>query len=176
MTKKATTKNTTPKKPRQKSISLKQIQKEYNDISKMSTYVINQEKNEVIKYYSKFDQKKIQDILTECYEKIVYVEEQGIEYFKNEEQFISYLNFLTIKTFTHFNDEIGDTFEEHIQAMNALIGLGYYKLILNDVFDGNEVYNVIQTMKDYLESVQSTIALETKENEKNLRLVKNAKV
>lgn len=170
---KDTKKDTAPKKPRQKKLSLKTIQAQEAELNKLSTYVVNDETNEVIKYYKKFDQKKIQKLLEEAYEKLMYVEKNGIEFFKTDEEFVSYINFLSIKFFTHLGDEIGDSFEEHMEAMNALISLGYYKLILEDILDPNEVYNVLETMNNFIEAASSALDARNKIQEETLKSVQS---
>lgn len=166
-------KEVAPKKPRQKKLSLKAIQAQEAELNKLSTYIVNADDNTVIKYYKKFDQKKIQNLLEEAYEKLMYVEQNDIEFFKTDEEFISYLNFLVISHFTHLGDEIGDTFEEHMAAMNALISLGYYKLILEDILDPNETVGVLQLMNDFIEGASRALDAQNKIQEQTLKAVKS---
>lgn len=167
------TKSSAPKKPRQKNISLKSVQKHHNEINTYSTFTINEDTNEVIKYYKEFDQKKIQALLTEAYEKLTYVHsDDEIEYFTNDEEFISFISYLTIKYFTHFYDELKDsTFEDDIAAMNALISTGLYKTILNDILDGNEIVKVLETMNEFIEVASLAIEAETVSREQILSSV-----
>ena len=164
-----------PAKPRQKNLTLKSVQKQFNQINSLSTHVINEETNEVVKYYKEFDQKKIQSLLVEAYEKLTYVHSNPeIEYFTNDEEFISFISYLTIKYFTHFYDELKDsTFEDDISAMDALISTGLYKTILNDVLDGSEVVKVLETMNEFMQAASLAIEAETNSREKVLSLAKS---
>lgn len=166
---KAKPKKDTPAKPRQKKISFKSIQEEQTKLNTMSSYVVHADTNHVIKYYKKFDVVKIRELLTTAYESLIYVQENKINFFKTDEQFINYIHFLIIYKFTHFGDEIGKTFEDHIEAMNMLISLGYYKIILDEILDPEEVYNVIVTMKDFIEAAGLAIEADMKEKEKMLK-------
>lgn len=166
---------TEPKKPRQKKISIKTIQAQEADINKLSTYVLNEENNEVIKYYKKFDEKKIQDLLIEAHAKMRYVAEHDeIDYFNNDGQFYEFLTYLTIKYFSHFYDELKESsFEEDIAAMNALVSTGLYRAILNDVFDGNEVNKVIEYMEEFIQSASLAIEAESKLRQSTLEQVQS---
>lgn len=150
--KKSPAKSTTPKKPRQKKLTLKSIQAKEASIDTLSTYILNEKTNEVIKYYKLFNENKIQFLLTEAFEKMKYAEENDIEFFNSDADLYNFISYLSIKWFTHLGEELKDsTLEDDIVAMSALLSTGLFKTILNDVFDGNEIQKIIETMHDHIE-------------------------
>lgn len=150
--KKSPTKSTAPKKPRQKKLTLKSIQAKEASIDTLSTYVLNEETNEVVKYYKIFNESKIQFLLTEAFEKIQYAAENDIEYFTTDSDLYNFISYLSIKYFTHLGEELQDSaLEDDIAAISALISTGLYKTILNDVFDGNQLQRIFETMSEHIE-------------------------
>lgn len=150
--KKSPTKSTSPKKPRQKKLTLKSIQAKEASIDTLSTYLLNEETNEVIKYYKIFNESKIQFLLTEAFEKIQYAAENDIEYFTTDSDLYNFISYLSIKYFTHLGEELQDSaLEDDIAAISALISTGLYKTILNDVFDGNQLQRIFETMSEHIE-------------------------
>lgn len=171
--KKATPKKkvSTPRKPRQKKISLASVQAKESAIDTLSTYILDEKTNEVIKYNKLFSDSKIQFLLIEAYEKMKYAEENDIEFFKSDEDLYTFISYLTIKWFTHLGEELKDSsLETDISAMSALVSTGLFKTILNDVFDGNEIQKVLQTMDEHIElsgrveSYQSNLLKQTYES------------
>lgn len=149
------------KQPKAKPIKLTDIKKQVKAMNTFKSYVVNSEKNEVINYYEKFDKLKVQELLTKLYERLAYVEKENLNFFKTEMEFMRYLQGLIVLKFTHLGEQVGDSFEEEVEAIDYLVSKGYFKLIMDDLFDGNEVVEVIETMKKFIETV--ALALEHEE-------------
>lgn len=152
---------------RKSPIKFKELQKEYSKLNIMSTYQID-DTNKVIKFYQRFDEQKKQDLIKELYEDIKYVTDNKIDFFTNDEELLKYELFLIIKHFSHFKDEIGDSFEEKIEALSVLISIGLYDLFFEEIFDSSEVYDV-------LEKVERTAELSVKALEEQTEIIKDAR-
>lgn len=143
---KKTTPKTIPQKsvtPRQKSLTLKQVEKNYKNLSKWSTYVLDPETNLVLKYKEKFDQEEVDKLLIEAHQTLVYVEENPDLDIFDDDTFTKYLHILMIKYFTNLGKDFPDTFEGQIPVMSQLIATGLFSVIFEHVFDPNEVLSVL---------------------------------
>lgn len=171
---KSPTPSSQPKKPRQKKLSLKSIQAKEADIHKLSTYIINQETNEVIKYYKIFDEFKIQELINECFDKIKYAEENGIEYFTQDSHLGMHISYLIVKHFTHLEDELRDsTLEQDIAALNALVSTGLYYTILEDVLDPNEILKVTDKITKHIEGSAKALEAQAKMQQDSFNMVQS---
>ncbi|MFJ7982431.1 hypothetical protein ACIQ1D_19395 [Lysinibacillus xylanilyticus] len=129
---------------KQSPIKLAEVIQESEKFDVMSTYQLDAENNRVIKYNKYFDHKKIEELVLELYEDMKYVVENEIEFFENDEQLLKYELLLIIKTFSHFKDEIGSSFDEKIHALEVLMKIGLYDLFFEEIFDENQVLEVIE--------------------------------
>lgn len=136
-------------KPRVKPITLKNIQKQQKKINQWTTYVLDEKTNTVLKYYEVFDNHKIEELLTEAYEKIQYAEANDIELFTDDSRFMQFIYFLLIKHFTHLGDQIPDNLEGQIQAMDSLVSTGLFEEIFNNILDSNEVLRVVERFQEF---------------------------
>lgn len=153
-----------------KELKLADLNEELKELERVETYVLDPITNTVIKYNPIFDQKKIDEILVELQEKIKYVQENNINFFKHDAELFQYIYFLIIKKFTHLKDEIADDFETQLAQMAALVRLGYLEKIIEDVFDPLQILRVtekVMRLVGYAEQLQE----ETKKVEKAIKTI-----
>ena len=129
---------------RQSPIKLKEILTESKKVDVMSTFIVDPETKKTVKFNKYFDRTKVEELIKELFADMMYAVENEYNYFETEEQLIKYELLLVIKYFTHFKDEIGETFEEKILAMEALMKLGLYDLFFDEIFDQDQVADVIE--------------------------------
>lgn len=164
---------------RKSPIKFKELQKEYSKLNIMSTYEI-EDTNKVIKFYQRFDEAKVEELIKELYQDIQYVTDNNIDFFTNDEEFMKYELFLIIKHFSHFKDEIGDSFEEKIEALSVLISIGLYDLFFEEIFDSSEVFDVLHKVERTAELAirtldeQSKIIKDAQEQFVNKGVIQNA--
>ena len=144
---------------RQSPLKLKDVLSESKKVDVMSTYVIDPETKKTIKYNEYFDKTQVEKLILELFNDMKYSAEKEYNFFENEEQLIKYELLLIIKHFSHFKNEIGDTFEEKIMAMEALMKIGLYDLFFDEIFDHNQVAEVIERVNKVAE--KAVIAQET---------------
>ncbi|MEK4025517.1 hypothetical protein [Sporosarcina sp. FSL W7-1283] len=172
---KETNKNTTASsptkkvgsKPRAKTLNMKMIDKQFNDLSKLTTYTLDPKENLVVKYYEKFDEVKIQELLQLAYKHLEYVREKELPYFQSDDEFMIFVQYLIIYKFATVVDEESEDFEPHINIMNKLISTGLYRVFLEDIFDPNEVMKVLDRLKEFQNLIEKIGAL-TFETQKEL--------
>lgn len=136
---------------RQSPIKLKDVIAESKKIDTMSTYLVDSDKKKVIKYYEVFDKTKVETLLAELFEDMQYAIQNDFNFFENDEELIKYELLLIIKHFSHFKDEIGSTFEEKMSAMEALMRTGLYDLFFEEVFNKDEVAEIIEQVNKIAE-------------------------
>ncbi|MFJ7915853.1 hypothetical protein B1B04_09255 [Lysinibacillus sp. KCTC 33748] len=152
---------------RQSPIKLKDILAESKKVDVMSTFVVDPETKKTVKYNEYFDRTQVEKLTLELFNDMQYAIEKEYSFFESEEQLIKYELLLIIKYFSHFKNEIGDTFEEKIMAMEALMKIGLFDLFFDEIFDQNQVGEVIERVNKVAEKAvlaQEAIneALETK--------------
>lgn len=130
------------KKPKQKVLSFKDVMKQAEAIDKYSTYIVNKERNEVIKYNAVFSETSIENLLNELFHHIQYDIENKIGYFTNDQKFTTYVNFLIIKYFTNLKEVLTDSLETNILTIEKLRKVRYFSLLFEEVFDSSEVERV----------------------------------
>lgn len=137
---------------RKKSNDLKftDIKKQAKSLDTMETTTLSNDKD--LHFYPVFKETIIQELLEELQQKIIYTNENNIEL--KESMIYSYTIFLCIKYFTHLQKDIPDTFEEQIEAMKWLVDTGYFKEIVEEVFDQKEINKVWDKITDFLATVQ----------------------
>ena len=156
---------------KQSPLKLSDILSESKKVDIMSTYEIDPQTKKTIKYYEYFSKTQVEKLILELFNDMQYALANGYEFFKSEEQLIKYELLLIIKHFSHFKDEIGETFEEKIMAMEALMKIGLYDLFFDEIFDQNQVADVVHRVNVVAEkaiTAQEAInkALEKKEDSK----------
>jgi len=136
-------------KPRQKQIKLSHIETQHKQINKMETYVLDEEQNLVLKYYPIFPENKIQELLTELHEAVVFVEEQKLDFFTDDFQFMKFLYLLIAKKMTSLDSEIPSDFHAQVSILNQIIDVGLFKTIFDEVLDGSEVMKVMDRVEEF---------------------------
>lgn len=174
-TNQSTTKSA-PKKPRQKTYNLKSLEKDYKQLSKLSTYVLNEETNEVIKYYEKFDEAKIHELLETAFSHLVYVREQNLPFFNSDFEFEQYLYYLIIYKFSTVVDESVVTFEDHQNVLSQLVSTGLFEFFFEFIFDGNEVMKILDKRDKMVNLVEKINSLEESTRNEILEKVQNKEV
>ena len=136
---------------KQSPIKLKEIIAQANKLDVMSTYVVDAETKKIIKYNKVFDKSKVEELTLELFEDMQYAIANEYNFFESDEQLIKYELLLIVKYFTHFKDEIGDTFEDKINALEALMRTGLLDIIFEDVLDKDQVVDVIEQINKVAE-------------------------
>lgn len=165
--------NTSPKQsssPRKKTITLKDMQKQAKKLNEYSTYTVKTEGNvsNVFKYYEKFDELKIEELLHDLKSHLDYAQENYKDHV-NDDFIYKFLFFLIIKHFSNIKDEVdkeGNTFEVNMQARDTLISLGYFKLFFDEIFDPEEVMRVIDAFNKLVELATKELVLDGETKEK----------
>lgn len=129
---------------KQSPLKLKDVLANSKKVDVMSSFVVDPENNKIVKYNKYFDKSKVEELVKELFTDMQYAIENKYEFFVNEEQLIKYELLLIIKYFSHFKNEIGDSFEEKIGAMEALMKTGLYDLFFDEIFDIDQVADVIE--------------------------------
>lgn len=136
---------------RQSPIKLKDVITEARKLDVMSTYEIDSETKKTIKYYKVFDKSKVEQLTLELFEDMQYAIANEQNFFQSDDQLIKYELLLIVKHFTHFKDEIGETFEDKISAMEALMRTGLFDLIFEEILDKDQVVDVIDQINKVAE-------------------------
>lgn len=135
----------------QSPIKLSELIEETQKFDVMSTFIIDEEENKVIKFNKYFDNKIVEKLAIEFFEDMQYSINNSYDFFENNDQFLKYELLLIIKHFSHFRDEIGSSFEEKIQAMEILMKIGLFDIFFDEIFDQNQVYHVIERINTIAE-------------------------
>lgn len=165
-------KSTTPKqsKPRQKQIKLSHIQKQHKQINKMETYVLDEEQNLIIKYYPIFPENKIEELLKELHEAILYCESENLDFFKSDDQLYKYLYLLITRKMTSLESEIPKDFPSQISILSQMIDIGLIRTLFDSVIDGNEVTEVFARVDEMITNLVKIAEATQKEMAKLERL------
>lgn len=163
-------------KPRQKNLTLKTVEKQFKQLSKLSTYVINPDENLVVKYYEKFDEIKIQELLQTAYEHLSYVEENNLTFFTSDEQFLQYVHYLMIMKFSSLGDDQPTDFEPQVSIMNQIVSTGIFNLFYQSIFDGDEVMKVLERFEQFQTLVDKIVDLEASTREQIKSSVQNKEI
>lgn len=174
MTKKPS--KTTPKKPRAKQIELSHIEKQNKEMSKLSSFTLDEEQNLQIKYHEKFGKDKIDELLTELYEKTNYAKENNLTYFQEDDFFLQYTHFLIIKHFTSLENEIPDDLESQINIMEQIYNIGLFERLFDEVLPPDQVEKVIEKLEGFIINLANVLEAQEKELAKMEKLIKNKDV
>ncbi len=134
---------TETKRVNKKPLKLKALEKQFKEDTKYHTHIIDPESQQCIKYKIKFPEKDVDALIEELYKHILEAEKAGVEALNNDLAIIDYAMYLIVKHFTHFKDEIGDDFATNVAAHNLLYQSGIYELCHEELFDQNEVFDVL---------------------------------
>ncbi len=159
-------KSNSPTKPRKKDLTINSVKKKVKQINTLSEYVIDRERNEVLKYYDFFDEKKIRELLLELQQHLKYDAEKGENYFKNDEVVIQYLQYLIFKYFTKIHEQVGSDFEENKEVFDYFDSLGYIWLFHEKIFNPEEVVKVFKRFYTWIELVNKQIELDEEAKQK----------
>lgn len=164
-------KRKTPPTPRSKVLKMSDVDKKIKKLNELSTYTIDTKTGEAVKYYEVFDEKKIQELLAELNDHMQYDKEHTIGYFESDQKVIEYLNFLVIKHFSHFRDEIGTQFETNLAAFDKLVSLGLFHKFHTDIFNPEQIAKVFERFYERIELATKVIELpeETKQQLANMQ-------
>lgn len=133
--------NSQVSKPKQ--LTMNKIKTEAKNTYKMEEYSIN-DKDEVIKFYPVFPGSKIDEVIKEYQEDLIYAQSNDIESFGEDDGFtIEYILFLCIKHFTSLEKGFSQNLENKILQMKYLIDAGYYQQIIDEVFMQQEIRKVL---------------------------------
>lgn len=167
-------KSNSPTKPRQKTITLKEMQKQVKKINEYSTYVVEtkDDVSMVFKYNKEFDVQKIEELIKDLQYHLVYAQKNYPELI-NDDFMYKFIFYLIIKHFSNIKDEIdkaGNTFENNIGARDSLVSLGYFKLFYQEIFDWDEVMKVISAINDLVELTSKQIVLDDETKQKLMNI------
>ena len=142
-------------KKKQNELQLDSIVKQSEQIDELSTYVVDKEKNIVIKYNKEFSEIKIGEMMNELFSHIMYDVENKKGFFVDDETFMIYINFLMIKHFSHLGGSMkNNTLEENVVYIEHLGKTGYFRLFFNEIFEPKEVAKVFEMVRERAEMVE----------------------
>lgn len=130
-------------------LTLKDLQKELLDVSVISEFPL--ENGKVIKYHKLFDGVDIKELLKEIVLDMKYADSKNYDFFNNDGEFLNYILLLIIKRFSHLGDEIGESFEEKIEALDVMTRLSYFNLFFEEIFLKDEVAKVIEEVNKVID-------------------------
>lgn len=167
-----------PRTPRQKSIKVKDITKQFNQMNTYKTHILNEETNTVIKYLETFSEDRIQELIKEAYEDSVYVSENGLNVFKDENgnedlKFIRYIYFLIIKHMTELKSEIVGSFEEKAAIYNQIEAIGLFHELMENAFSPEEISKVLERVGTFASLAHQVSELESETRQKALQTVQH---
>lgn len=162
----------TPKKPRQKVVTVDSLLKQASKIDDYSIHVVNKETNEVIKYNEVFSETKIEQLIQELAKHVQYDAEHSIGFFTNYQMLVTYINFLIIKHFTNLNTILSDSLEENIVTIEQLRKLNYFKMLFDEVFDNEQVIHVHKSVDKAFEDAIRLSSLKEKQLEELSEVLK----
>lgn len=147
-----------------KNLTITKIKNEARKNRKMEEYTINND-GDIIKFYPIFPEGKIDELLEELKEDLVYAGDNDIELTENDNFFISYIMFLCVKHFTSLKNSIPDKLESKIQQFEYLKDAGYFNQIVNEVFLPSETTKVIESLSRVLGTQRFIQEIENKAND-----------
>lgn len=178
-----TTNPITPPKMRNKTITLKDIQKQAKKMSQMSTYVLDTDyetnTNTVIKYYKEFDQSRIDALLEEAYANLQDAKEEDIEFFKGDNldaNFLFYITFLIAVRFTSLDKDVPSSVSEQMPLMMDMYNKGLLNRIHDEVLDQSEVAKITDKLNQFTSLVNQIANLEESTRQQVLESVQNKEI
>ena len=144
------TQSPTPKNE-SKPLSVSQWLEEAKNINEYTKYYIDKEKNTYVNYNEVFSEVKIEQLITELYEHMVFDHENEIGFFINYEAEMVYMNFLIIKYFTDMKDLMSDSLVDNIAVINVLREDSKFKRFFEEIFDNEQVIRVYEVRNNWIE-------------------------
>lgn len=136
---------------RETKLTLSDIQKKVDELNKKQKFHIDKDLGKFIYYYPKFSQRKVTMLINDLASTIEYVQQNNLDFFKNDNELNHYILFLVIKHFTDLKTELKDkSIETHFATMHNLVEIGWYNLFLMEMFNIHEVVNVLEEINKRL--------------------------
>lgn len=159
---------------RETKLTLVDIQKNADELNKKQKFYIDKNLGKFIYYYPKFSKRRKTMLINDLASTFEYVQQNNLDFFKNDHELQHYILFLIIKHFTELKAELKDkSIETHFATMHNLVELGWYDLFLMDMFSVQEISHVLEEI-----SKQFNISIQFLELEKQLmsKIESNAKI
>lgn len=166
---------------KEKRISLETLEREYNSTRKYHSATLKN--GEVIRYYAKFSETKIEKLLQELYEMVLIDEKLEEPLFDEDGKLIKFSYFLVIKYFTDLGKSFPDGYENSLLLFNKMIELDLFSEIINDVLPIEESGKVYERIIEKYQLVDNMLAnqraveelAELKAQERELQLLQEKK-
>lgn len=130
----------TKKKPQ----ALSFLDSEIKELDSMKVYHLDIEKGKSLKYYPKFAENKIDEVLEELILSIAECKKNNIELLTNDDEILKYAHYLIIKHFTDMKDYLSEKdIYENIAYLDKFYKIGWFDLFIGDMFDEVEIQKVI---------------------------------
>lgn len=168
------TNKSTPKRQNKKQLSLTAISKSAKNINTLKEHIWDVETNTVIRYYERFDNNKIEELLNELYEDISYADSEGLKFFQDDSNMMKYLSILIVKFFTHLNKTIPKEFEKKIAYMNEMLTIGLVEELFDKCFIDSEVYKVFSKVIETANLNEKLVNLELETGAKMKNFLSNS--
>lgn len=127
-----------------KSLTMEKIEQTAKESNKMEQYDLSDE--DLIMFYPIFPNRKINELLEELREDLIYAEEKKIELDSSDDFFLNYVYFLCIKHFTSLKEGFSDNLEDKILQLEHLSDTEYFNQIVSEVFMVSELDKVIDSL------------------------------
>lgn len=147
--------------PKPKQLTMNKIKNEAKKTYKLEEYIIN-DKNEAIKFYPIFPKGRIDDLLKELREDLIYAKENDIDLLIKDDFLIGYVYFLCIKYFTSLEKGFSNKLEDKILQFKYMKDSGYYDQIIKEVFVATELAKVTEALAEIFAMDQILMDLEQK--------------
>ena len=144
------TQSPTPKNE-SKPLTVSQWLEEAKTINDYTKFYTNKEKTSYVNYNEIFSEVKIEQLLTELFEHIVFDQENEIGYFISDEAELVYMNFLIIKYFTDMKDLMSDSLVDNIAVIHVLREDSRFKRFFEEIFDNEQVNRVLEVKNNWIE-------------------------
>lgn len=155
-----------PKTSAKKPVGITFLNDLVKETNSRTKYYLDESKDNFIEYNKVFAKDTRDDLIKELVETVEYCNQNNINYLKLDIQIKQYTHFLMIKYFSSFDKMFRDKdFNYHIQVMNNMYKTGLYDLFFHDIFNKDEVQQVIDHL-DLIESMLKNYVSQV-ENEKS---------
>lgn len=138
-----------------------------NEMDKIEKLYLDKENDKFITYYPKFSDDKINELFQDLNNTIIHCKEIDSKLLENDAQEAEYLQFLIVKHFTSLKDELDDkSVDVHFETKKALEKSGLQRLLLDHVFDSNEIHKILDRRNDLIKLIEN-IVYELERNPQN---------
>ncbi|EON72841.1 hypothetical protein [Lysinibacillus sphaericus] len=146
---------------RETKLTLADIQQNADELNKKQKFHIDKDQGKFIYYYPKFSKRKVTILINDLASTIDYVQQNNLDFFKNDHELQHYVLFLVIKHFTDLKTELKDKpIESHFATMNNLVEIGWYDLFLTEMFTMQEISKVLEEISKRLNLSMQFLELE----------------